>query len=1022
LPRARLSTIREPVVIGALVLVGSLAIIGQGYAQEAGARGVRQTTAPSPIAITAVASRGAAVDDLSQMALPGGLRAALAVLRDYNPPDRSQFLIELIRRVHHSPSEPEGPREATLAALLTHLDAATAAMATTATESDAASETLPLPLTPQIWIDVVFGGRATSRTLVSEILRSRGASLLYHGLCSLDPETRTFFAGEPGLLHEIVARLGPAFAIAAPSLRVTGRRIAVPGGEPAIAAFEALVGRRVTEPAEFVRALLSQQIGRLAWFYGALAPLTPGQVRLALDMEAPDPPERVAAVRRLYDVFARVAGDWRIEGRTFWRPPLDPAIFVAALPVDAHGAPLLPGTRDFWTAVFAGASASDPAHLVGGDRLDFPWLCERIFDGEPAAHRRRLHQVMFISRVAPQLTAALAIDAAASARAEARYPALVAVLERLGVTDVALIARAARRAAELSDIDDDARAIRGIAQFQGLLALVARAAARGSLAPADAANLAASLVAVDPGRHGDYEGRLVTWLVAQLDTLAPDGRPRHPSSSGHVSAESLLSDTETQNLGEVERAVVLALAGRSPAQPRVVEWEGARYTVDLARAEIVRISRLFGDEPRPWLSSARALVALADSLGTSPLTAAARTRVTTTLSEIARSVDWTDDDNEDTGDTRARYREVAAMFGGATSGAAAARPAPRAPPRTGAATTALRVLADALFARGLLELTYAAALGQPDRAWISAGDAARSHDFGIRAVGGRRPDAPWRRPIAGADTKREWRATGGLLGLEVSLAELSLVRLSTRPPPRRPTLNEEDRRVLVEGIALVEPARFTDGDLERIVAAMERGRTRLGALRTATDAAAVADDVRLSPSRRTLLAWTVAHDPARAPAFLSPAELLWLGLDGLPVDAALHAWGAPGEAVDGCLCLRLLDRQPWETRAGRWGTGAFAGAFPDLTLRTGELLVTLQMPAVLVGPVLASALLDLVNMTASRGQDDRRSLVEFVQALTPERLEQYLALLTTDGPLVPADEGPEATAPGAATTRSGVPR
>jgi hypothetical protein len=31
--------------------------------------------------------------------------------------------------------------------------------------------------------------------------------------------------------------------------------------------------------------------------------------------------------------------------------------------------------------------------------------------------------------------------------------------------------------------------------------------------------------------------------------------------------------------------------------------------------------------------------------------------------------------------------------------------------------------------------------------------------------------------------------------------------------------------------------------------------------------------------------------------------------------------------------------------------------------------------------------------------------VDFVQALRPERVEQYLALLTTDGPLVPIESG-----------------
>jgi hypothetical protein len=41
----------------------------------------------------------------------------------------------------------------------------------------------------------------------------------------------------------------------------------------------------------------------------------------------------------------------------------------------------------------------------------------------------------------------------------------------------------------------------------------------------------------------------------------------------------------------------------------------------------------------------------------------------------------------------------------------------------------------------------------------------------------------------------------------------------------------------------------------------------------------------------------------------------------------------------------------------------------------------------------------------TRDSDDRRALVDFVQALRPERVEQFLALLTTDGPLVPVDAG-----------------
>jgi hypothetical protein len=100
---------------------------------------------------------------------------------------------------------------------------------------------------------------------------------------------------------------------------------------------------------------------------------------------------------------------------------------------------------------------------------------------------------------------------------------------------------------------------------------------------------------------------------------------------------------------------------------------------------------------------------------------------------------------------------------------------------------------------------------------------------------------------------------------------------------------------------------------------------------------------------------------------------------------------------------------------GRWGSGIFATAFPDLNLRLAELLAELRMPAALLGPILTSATLDLVNNTASRDADDRRALVEFVAALTLDRVEQYLALLTTDGPLVPIGKAAETP------TSAGVP-
>jgi hypothetical protein len=244
---------------------------------------------------------------------------------------------------------------------------------------------------------------------------------------------------------------------------------------------------------------------------------------------------------------------------------------------------------------------------------------------------------------------------------------------------------------------------------------------------------------------------------------------------------------------------------------------------------------------------------------------------------------------------------------------------------------------------------------------------------------------------------------GALLGLDAALAEFSLVRLSLKPPARRPTVSDSDRRAFIEEVALIEPAALTDSDRDSITDAIRRGRTRLESVRTAGDAHDIADRAGLSAVRRSLLPWIAVHDPARVAAFLSPVELLWLGLDGARLQAP-DAWGASARPRLGCLCLRMPDRRPWETFSGRWNSGMPASAFPDLNLRLAEILADLRMPAALVAPILTSATLDLVNSAISRDPDDRRGLVAFVQALRTERVEQYLALLTTDGPLVPVEE------------------
>lgn len=451
-----------------------------------------------------------------------------------------------------------------------------------------------------------------------------------------------------------------------------------------------------------------------------------------------------------------------------------------------------------------------------------------------------------------------------------------------------------------------------------------------------------------------------------------------------------------------------AVAAGAAAAP-TVEWEGTRYRVDLAAAEASRLERLRGEQARPYLSAARVLVAMADALSDSALARDRLRREAGEFERVAQAVGWTEAELWTRGDARVRSRDLASALQRAAKEGSAAGAARLAP--------AVLALADDLFARGLMELAYAVAMGQPEGLGFSADEIAGRHDFGLYAGRVRHRYGPWELPVAAADSKRPWGGTGSLLGLDVAFAPLSLVRLSSRLPSK-PTLDEEDRRALIRNVALVRETALSDAQRDTIVAAIHEGRARLAAARTPDEGAAIAEEAILDGPRRSLLPWIVARDPERVAAFLSTGELFRLGLARAPIDARLHAWGAPAEPRLGCLCLQIPDRGVVERAAGRWGTGIFVSAFPDFNLRLAELLAELRMPAPLLRAVLTSATLEFVNGTNSRDSDDRRALVEYVQALTLERLEQYLALLTTGGPLVPLGRAADA----AATGSMGVPR
>jgi hypothetical protein len=820
---------------------------------------------------------------LSDIALPGGLPAALAELNDPLPGDRGQFLVEVIRRTYGTPiAVRTDPRGAAIRALLAHLERAR--------HSNEPSTTIPLPLTPAIWVDAVFGGRTTPDALVQAILESRNASLFYYGLMALDVSTREWLASDRGLIADLSNRYAAPFAVAAAGFRTSAGRVVVPGGSRFEPAWEALVGRRVNAPAEFLRAVLTVDEGRIGYVLTALSELTPEQVAFALGADATGAP---AALHRLSESFDRAAPAWKIVDRTLWRPRRDPALLLSDLALDDSGRPELPGSRGFWAAVFAGEGGSIDRRRGAdlSDRVDVSWLCGEIFSAPPAEQRRRYETVLFASRLIKRITPADADDAFEAVRSALKYPALTAALERAHATDIHLYAAAARRAARIAAISNADRRMRSTSQFQGTLALLARMVARRSISVKTFEAAVAELSGLDPDRSGEYGGAIVNWFAKWIAAARADV--------------------------PVDDALMQLLAGRVAGSTRSVDWEGTHYTVDLAAAEMVRLGRFLGSAPHSYVSAALA------------------------------------------------QRGVAA---------------------------------DDAWSRSVTELAYAIAIGQPESAVVSVADLARRHDFESRAEPGHGSLA-WTLPEADV-TAHGYRIAGALLGLDVALSDFWLTRVSLKAPPRRPSISSEERNSFIATVPLVEAGSLTDADRDRIGATIRAGRARARALVPA-DAVAIADAVAMEPIRRTVLPWMVENDAPRVISFFSPLELLWLGLGNGRAGGSLDGWGVSALRRTGCLCLQVPDKRNRDMLTARVNTGIRASGFPDLGLRLAELLSDMGMPAELFAGVLGSATSDFVNGAVSRYEDDERGLVEFVLALEADRVEEYLAMLTTGGPLVP---------------------
>ncbi len=473
--------------------------------------------------------------------------AQLAASLGLAPTDRNQLLTSIVRVVFDAPDGSNAAIQKRRAVLSSQLKG----MAATRLVR------VPLPLDTAIWRETILGYPVKDNELAAAILSDRSTALLYYGLASLDDDTLGWLGPDrETLLH--LRRNAASFASFGRSLKVRGGRVSVPGGRDAEPIWTAIVGADPGRPSLFAQRLFRGN-GRLAWFYDTIQHLDGEHQRLAFgDDEAES--VRIERTRALLDVFESAAPEWKIPDRPFVRPALDPSVVLSLALVNDHGGFVGPDRRRVWELVFRERGGDAIIADLTGDQgtdnrtLEPSWLARRISLVPVHLGRSRLDTFLFAQRRFPTRRTDDATTIAALRGAMA-FPALALTLERIGITDPAAYAAAARTAVALNAIRSSEWRAVTIAEFQASLAIVDRAVRKRGLTHDDAVALTSSLMALPVSANQGYRDSFAPWLrehlVGILDeeqaSATRDALLTRPTSdspdSARLSIERTIADT-----------------------------------------------------------------------------------------------------------------------------------------------------------------------------------------------------------------------------------------------------------------------------------------------------------------------------------------------------------------------------------------------------------------------------------------------------------------------------------------------
>jgi hypothetical protein len=858
-----------------------------------------------------------------------------------------------------------------------------------AASPNAQAVSVPIPLPAASWSRAVFRRAVLPNQLIMAILSDRRATLLARGLAGLDDETLNYLVDHPQLLTFLYERAAAAFAAFGDDLRIHQGRVVPPGGERAVALWEAVVRAPVSAPDAFVRLLFGESDGRLAYLYDTIDAAPPASARFALGFWLTDDSQRVRRFQALAAACVNGYREWRPSDHPFSRPLGDLALLLLRIRTDDSGTPAAPSRRTFWAEAFdvdAKVSGSQESPLPGGDDgpIDAAWLVSVMADLDMYSRNDRLDQFAFGQRVfrgTPDSQAAVTL------RQFRNHRMLMVTLERLGIRAPATYNAALQRASALGSANSSRR-FWVLGQFQGALALVARMHAAETISDTTANGLVLSLSAV-PLQDGEYDGGIAFWMRSELARALP----REASWEGRVMA---------------------AMSGPSNevSGPRIF-WEGQNYRLDLAGAERQRLEVVRRKQAGHTLDLAFAIDDIARAIRAPTLTVDGVQRAAVNAKAIV-----------DESASRLRHPSVNLM------------PPAVDPPRDGlewlndAATelskivraadvrraarvgSSLNQLADIVLGDALVSFAYAADIGDPDGAALLAGNVSLRHDFGFgRKDNDTRNRMPWLPPRQDFQPGVPWHVAGSLLGLDVALAPMNLRRVTFDRIADAPKLSSVEREALAVSANLIETQRLKDADRDAIAEAIGRGRDRVKALVAGSEPfERIAETLGFDGWRRRALSWSLEHEPQTVAERFTLVELLELG--GGAKGADLDAWGTSAINTDGCTCTKLPSTRAWRLLDGRPQLPMMAATMGDFNLAMALTMREMQLPSFLAKPILAVAMQDFIDELSPSNSNDWWSLSRAAQALRRQRVEDYVAVAAAvDGPLVPYDTAAQSEHP-----------